>query len=78
REKDVIPDSLSGIWSEIKQDYPEEWLLPLEILELAMRKKEYHSLETEIRDYLINVKGADPELKRLIENGMLVSNSSEF
>jgi len=72
REKNLDTDSLTGIWNEIKQDYPEEWLLPLEILELAMRKKEYHSLEAEIRDYLLNVKSDDPELKRLIENGMLV------
>jgi phenylalanine-4-hydroxylase len=72
REKDLVPGSLSEIWDEIKHDYPEEWLLPLEILELAMRKKEYHSLESGIRDYLVQVKGADPGLKRLIENGMIV------
>ena len=72
REKDVIPDSFSGIWNELKQDYPEEWLLPLEILELAMRKKEYHSLETEIMNYLVSVKSADPVLKRLIDNGLMM------
>jgi phenylalanine-4-hydroxylase len=70
REKNLVTDTIEVIWKEVRKDYLEEWLLPLEILELVMNKKEYQALEEEIRDYLVNVKGADPDLKRLIENGM--------
>ena len=72
REKVIDKLELSGIWKELKQDYPEEWLLPMELLELTRGKAEYQSLEVEIRDYLLRIKGADPDLKRLIENGMQV------
>jgi phenylalanine-4-hydroxylase len=72
RDNKINTDSIAGIWNEIKNDYPEEWLLPLEILELAMNTKEYRGLEAEIRDYLVKVKSAAPDLKRLVENGMKV------
>jgi phenylalanine-4-hydroxylase len=72
REKNLIDDSLAGIWKEIRQDYPEEWLLMLEILELAMRKKEYKSLENEIRYYLDNLKISGANLKQLIDNGLMI------
>jgi hypothetical protein len=47
-------------------NYPEEWLLALEILETAENSNGFAS---EIKDYLINLKSQKPELSRLIENG---------
>jgi phenylalanine-4-hydroxylase len=72
REKNQAMDSIEEIWKEVMKDYPEEWLLPLEILELVMVKKDYKALEEEVRDYLLNLTSSHPDLKQLIENGMLV------
>jgi len=65
-------DSLEfdAIWNEVKYSYPDEWLLPLEILEIVTGKPEYQYLEKDIRDYLLNAKGKDPDIRRLVENGM--------
>lgn len=71
REKKTSEIDLLGTWTIIKQEYPQEWLLPLELLELTKDKPEYKSLEDEIRTYLLTVKSADPDIKRLIENGMV-------
>jgi phenylalanine-4-hydroxylase len=70
RENDVMHTDISDIWNEIKHGYPEEWLLPLELLELVKGRKGYDPLESEIMEYLLHKKSADPELKRLIDNGM--------
>jgi phenylalanine-4-hydroxylase len=70
RENLVIGPDLMSVFEEIKADYPEEWLLPLEILELVKGKDGYHYLESAIRDYLLNVKGKDADTLRLIDNGM--------
>jgi phenylalanine-4-hydroxylase len=72
REKNLAFDPIESIWKEVRKDYPEEWLLPLEILELALKNDKFKALASEIRDYLLNVKSADPAIKRLVENGMLV------
>jgi phenylalanine-4-hydroxylase len=73
REKNLPIDPLEGIWGEVEQDYPEEWLLPLEILELAMKRTDYQVLASELRNYLLNVKSKDASLGRLISNGLLVT-----
>jgi phenylalanine-4-hydroxylase len=70
REKALNQDLLPGIWSVLKTDYPDEWLLPLEILELVSGLEIYKSFEAEIREYLENLKKSDEGLKRLVGNGM--------
>jgi phenylalanine-4-hydroxylase len=70
RENKINEIDLRGTWNIIKQEYPEEWLLPLELLELTKDKTEYQSFEDEIKTYLLTIKSADPDIKRLIENGM--------
>ncbi len=61
-----IPD----IWQIIKTDYPAEWLLPLEMLELATKHRIRRGLDDEIRAYLVNRKSENPELTNLINNGL--------
>ena len=74
REKKADHTELRDIWQQVRADYPDEWLLPLEILELTSENDEYRLLAEEILDYLKNVKSADPEMKRLIDNGLLVKS----
>jgi phenylalanine-4-hydroxylase len=70
REKQISHFDFEMVFKEIKKDYPEEWLLPLEILELIKEKAKHLLLDKEIKDYLVNVKGIDPYIKRLVDNGM--------
>jgi len=71
REKEMVNPELACIWRELQQDYPDDWLLPMELLELTRGKKEYDSLIDEIRNFLLNLKSSNPALNQLIENGML-------
>jgi phenylalanine-4-hydroxylase len=61
-----------GIWKELQRDYPTEWLLPMEILELVKNLPEYHTVEAGIRDFLSNVIIREKELKSLVENGLVL------
>jgi len=58
------------IWRTIKTDYPHEWLLPLDILELATKHRIRRGLEDEVREYLRNLQLEKPELENLIKNGL--------
>jgi phenylalanine-4-hydroxylase len=70
RENMLTGPDLHSVFAEIIADYPEEWLLPLELLELIKGKDGYHYLEKQISDYLINIKSQDPDTRRLVENGL--------
>jgi phenylalanine-4-hydroxylase len=63
---------VEGIWKELQRDYPGEWLLSLEILELVKDTGGYKPVENEIRNYLTRVKDSEKELNRLIENGLVL------
>lgn len=66
--KQMIPD-LVQLFNELKNDYPEEWLLPLEILEIIHGRSGYQ-LHEEIKSYL-NQKGRENEdFGRLIKRGI--------
>jgi phenylalanine-4-hydroxylase len=67
--KSENPD-FQAIFSELLRDYPEEWLLPLEMLEILKDREELSMLSTEIRNYLLNIKRLDKDIKRLVENGL--------
>jgi phenylalanine-4-hydroxylase len=72
RENKSGQPDLRSIFTEIRKDYPEEWLLPLEIMEMIHVNKEHILLEKEIRDYLLTEKGKNPDIKRLVENGLKI------
>lgn len=66
--KQMIPDPVQ-LFNELKNDYPEEWLLPLEILEIIHGRSGYQ-LHEEIKSYL-NQKGRENEdFGRLIKRGI--------
>jgi phenylalanine-4-hydroxylase len=66
--KGNLPD-FELIFEEIKEKYPEEWLLPLEILEIIKEKDSFSVLEAAIRAYLQDDDHYDPDTKRLLSNG---------
>jgi len=69
RENGQKFDDLETIFNVLKNEYPEEWLLHLEILELVNNK---NGLQEEIRNYLLQKIEQYPECKTLIENGFLL------
>lgn len=69
REQSKAPAQLWERFLELKQDYPGEWLLVLEILEL-MKKYELEEQAEAIRAYLLDMKARDSNLTDLIDNGL--------
>jgi len=67
-EKDF--DDLPKIWETIKTNHPDEWLLPLEILEMTENSYQNPGLKKEIKNYLSALKNSNAELAKLIANGM--------
>ena len=60
---------LVSIFGEIRSSYPDEWLLPMEILEHCSRHPDYRVLEGEVREYLEKKALSEDGLPNLIRNG---------
>ena len=80
RENELNFDTLSEIWLQLKLQYPEEWLLPLEILELiALTKDEKGiSLEKDIYTTLKNLASTNEEIRKLITDGIHLITNRQF
>ena len=70
RENDGDSHRLVEIWQSIKADYPEQWLLPLEILELLEERGVSGGTALEIRAHLTSLRDRSDELAKLIDNGL--------
>ncbi|MGV6845311.1 MAG: aromatic amino acid hydroxylase [Lutibacter sp.] len=70
RDKDKINSNrLKEILAELKSDYPNDWLLPLEIYELILNMN--IGLKQEVTDYLNELK-KNKNYVQLIENGQRI------
>ncbi len=69
RENKKDTSELNEIFKTIKSTYPEEWLLPLEILELSA-KQNGNGLTDQLIEYISLKKESNPELTTLIDNGL--------
>ncbi len=70
RDIRIRTKTLPGIWEQLKQDFPDDWLLPMEILELLEKSGLDQEMRTEIQQYLIKKQEQNPELVNLISNGL--------
>jgi phenylalanine-4-hydroxylase len=69
-------DKLESIWQILKFQFPNEWLLPLEIAELLKKQNESARLAEEIIGFLMVTSGKNEEMQSLIGNGLeLFTNS---
>jgi phenylalanine-4-hydroxylase len=67
REKNMVDDvAMNQIFSAIKSDYKQEWLLPLEILEIT----DDSNLKSSVTIYLNNLVSFSPQLTTLINEGI--------
>jgi phenylalanine-4-hydroxylase len=67
REDKGQNEELKQLFNLMLTDYPEEWLLALEILEVAEKSNGFAS---DLKDHLLNLKSQKPELSMLINNGL--------
>ncbi|MEM8999852.1 MAG: aromatic amino acid hydroxylase [Bacteroidota bacterium] len=67
--------SRSVLFDELKAQFPNDWLLPVELYELAIKgnKKE---LAHSIRGHLETVKQQRPEVGHLIDDGLTLANTT--
>lgn len=68
RESNIITEKLSSIFEKIKQHYPNDWLLAVELYELAYDKLEKPAKE--IKAYLLDKTVKMPEIRDLILDGI--------
>ncbi|MEL6131938.1 MAG: aromatic amino acid hydroxylase [Bacteroidota bacterium] len=64
--RQISHDELGQIFKQLKADYPRDWLLSLEVLELSSDA----SLNQEIRQYLTQMYVEHPHLTKLIQDGL--------
>lgn len=72
RENRVSMESLAPVWKALKANYPDEWLLPLEIVELLLKDSKYTYLAEEIIQFLNTRSKEDEETEKLIHDGLLL------
>lgn len=66
REGKEANSQIRNAWENLQTDHPDDWLAPLEILELAVKLGIYPAVQSEIRKHLKRANGN----KNLIENGL--------
>jgi phenylalanine-4-hydroxylase len=74
REKKADVARLQSIWQTLKKNYADEWLLPMEILELSQKQNLNTGIESEITSYLLKKQEEDASLVNLISNGLSLTS----
>ena len=75
RENGYKIDTLEGIWQSLKLHYPDEWLLPIEIIEILTINNDKNRLAEEINILLKSLSVRNEELQNLIGEGLqLITN----
>jgi phenylalanine-4-hydroxylase len=67
-------DQLEIVWSTVVKDFPDDWLLSVEILEIVHATSGFEKLSTAIYAYLQDLKNKKPQLNNLITNGLKLLN----
>ena len=75
RENGINAVKLSGIWHAVKQYYPGEWLLPLEIAELLKADEDSAEVLNDIFQHLEKKKSESDELRSLVGDGLKMINA---
>lgn len=70
RELSLNTESVKNIFHELIHDFPNDFLLALEIYELLRQRKEMSDLQSVILKYINNKSKENKWLKRILEDGM--------
>lgn len=68
--------TLAKTWEKVVKEFPSDWLLPLEILEVLQNNSIDEELQSQIRGYLEAKATSEPSLKKLIDNGLSLLRNS--
>ncbi len=63
---------LPALFEFLKNEYPDDWLCSLEILEILHHRKLFPELEMQVRAYLQQMMVEKPKLEKLITDGLLM------
>lgn len=77
RNNRQLISQLDSVWRTVLHDFPEDWLLTLEILEILNTNPGYEQLCEDIYNYLHQQKKKKPQLSNLISNGLKLLNLKE-
>jgi phenylalanine-4-hydroxylase len=76
RANTALVPTMPDTWQKVVKEFPSDWLLPLEILEVLQTNAVEEELQSQIWSYLEAKAAAEPSLKKLIDNGLsLLKNS---
>jgi phenylalanine-4-hydroxylase len=70
REQGIANGELFAIWQRLKALSKQEWLLPLELLEICAASGKHPELMAEIQTYLQVLRQSNPNLDKLITRGL--------
>jgi phenylalanine-4-hydroxylase len=76
RNNSSLVSTLPSIWESVKENFPDDWLLPMEILEVMQNNLQRNDLQAHIRKHLERKADSEPGLKKLILNGLLLLKNS--
>jgi phenylalanine-4-hydroxylase len=62
-------EMVKDLWDAVNKEYPEEWLLKMEILELTVENNLNSGIAEEIKNQLLRLKEDKPDYSNLIDNG---------
>lgn len=75
RENHSSYEQLLAVWETIRNNYREDWLCSMEILEILEHEDVYHDTARDIRIYLEMKASGEPALTKLIHDGFyLIKN----
>ncbi len=70
REQGIANGELPAIWQKLKALSKQEWLLPLELVEICAASGKHPELMAEIQSYLQDLRQTNPDLSKLITRGL--------
>lgn len=70
RNNELPVETLADSWGQLKKDHPQDWLAPLDMLEILVRENERPDIVSEIKDHLTGLKNSDAGFTKLIEDGL--------
>lgn len=74
REGRQLRSGLPAIWGTIKANHSHDWLCAIEILELVKEEPLLETLKCEVEDHLQRLRTGQPELLKLIDDGLRTMN----
>jgi phenylalanine-4-hydroxylase len=71
-------NALPDIFNNLQNDFKNDWLLSIEIFEILKDSNLYPTQTAQIKAYLEEMKTRKPEYKKLIEDGIRLTDELEL